>query len=412
MGGGPSDQQDRLLVVLPMPEPKAELARLRERFPRLDVEFYQVGSLRAGEATGLADVPEDVYKDKNLLLTFTNLPKSLDDAPRLELLHLPSAGSNHIQKHPLYTDTDITITTSSGIHGPQSSYPHAPLHPTPVQKSSRSHLPPRLVQIAEWVLMTTLVRSHFYDQFHDAQKEHRWARYRSDQTVHDLVGQRLGVLGYGSIGRQVARVAKAMGMDVIAYTATPKDTPASRRDKGYIVPGTGDAEGALPSAWFSGLERAELHHFLAQDIDMLLVSVPLTPQTRHFLGAEELRVLRAGSSGSNGNGNSNGSASGNINRTKAPFLINISRGQIVQQSALVQALHDGTLGGAALDVTDPEPLPADDPLWSAPNVTITPHISGNGAAYLERSFAILRENLERRERGERLLNVVDRRRGY
>lgn len=92
----------------------------------------------------------------------------------------------------------------------------------------------------------------------------------------DLVGQRLGILGYGSIGRQAAHVTKAMGMDVLAYTATPKETPESRRDHGFVVPGTGDLEGDYPSAWFSGLDKKSLHHFLDQDLDVLLIAVPLT----------------------------------------------------------------------------------------------------------------------------------------
>ncbi|EOD44586.1 putative 2-hydroxyacid dehydrogenase protein [Neofusicoccum parvum UCRNP2] len=374
MGGGPElkSLHERILVALPGPKPIALLDRLKNKFPHVEIEFAELDSSHSG------DIPKEVFADKTILVTFNGLPKSLDEVPKLKWLHLLSAGSNHIQKHPIYTDSDITITTSSGIHGPQ---------------------------IAEWVLMTTLVRTHFYNSLHDAQKEHKWAKYSSNQTVYDLVGQRLGVLGYGSIGRQVGRVAKAMGMDVIAYTATPKDTPAKRRDHGFIVPGTGDADGSIPSAWYSGLDAGSLHAFLRQDIDILLVSVPLTPETRGFLGAAAFRALADGTGQLRPHRDP---AQGG----RGPVVVNISRGQIVDQPALVAALEAGVLGGAALDVTDPEPLPEDDPLWSAPNVTITPHISGNGASYTDRSFQILEEDLGRRERGERLLNVVDRERGY
>ncbi|KAB2577803.1 putative 2-hydroxyacid dehydrogenase protein [Lasiodiplodia theobromae] len=381
MGGGPElkNLHEKILVALPGEAPTALLERLKHKFPNVEVEFVQIGYKLS------PDVPKEAFADKTILVTFNGLPKSLEDAPKLKWLHLLSAGSNHIQKHPIYTDSDITITTSSGIHGPQ---------------------------IAEWVLLTTLVRTHFYNDLHDAQKEHKWAKYSSSQTVHDLVGQRLGVLGYGSIGRQVARVAQAMGMTVLAYTATPKDTPESRRDHGFIVPGTGDADGSIPAAWYSGLDKASLRRFLAQDIDILLVSVPLTDQTRGFLSTEEFDTLAAGSSSSNGSIDETKPWRDPAKGGKGPVLVNISRGQIVDQPALVRALHDGVLGGAALDVTDPEPLPADDPLWSAPNVTITPHISGNGASYTDRSLQILEENLARKERGEKLLNVVDKKRGY
>ena len=165
-------------------------------------------------------------------------------------------------------------------------------------------------------------------------------------------------------------------MDVIAYTASPRDTPESRRDRGFILPGTGDADGTIPSRWFSGTDKASLHKFLAADIDILLISVPLTDKTRHLLDKEE------------------------------------SRGTIVVQEAMELALQDGTLRGAALDVTDPEPLPKESKLWDMENVVITPHISGVEVAYLERAFQVLGINLVRWETGKRLLNLVDRKKGY
>ena len=208
----------------------------------------------------------------------------------------------------------------------------------------------------------------------------------------------MGVLGYGSIGRQCGRIAKAMGMDVIAYTASPRATKESKKDVGFIVPGTGDPEGDIPSAWYSGLDTSSLHNFLQQDIDHLLISVPLTPKTKHLISAPEFEILGK----------------------RNAFVSNISRGPIIQQTDLIAALKkgaendgkDGGLGGAALDVTDPEPLPKDDPLWDAPNVIITPHISGTGTAYVERAFQVLEVNLDRREKGAKLINVVDREKGY
>lgn len=180
---------------------------------------------------------------------------------------------------------------------------------------------------------------------------------------------------------------------MIAYTATPKDTPESKKDVGFIVPGTGDADGSIPSEWYSGLDKESLHNFLSQDIDVLLVSVPLTDQTKHFLSTEEFSVLSQGGK-------------------RPAFISNIARGPILDQDALIQSLKDGTLAGAALDVTDPEPLPADSELWGLDNVTVTPHISGVGQAYTDRAFQILEIQLERRQKGEKLINVVRRERGY
>ena len=248
--------------------------------------------------------------------------------------------------------------------------------------------------------MTALVHSHQYHTLYDLQKSHEWGQKGQQgrlRTIRDNVGQRFGVLGYGSIGRQAARVFKAMGMNVIAYTASPRTTPESKRDNGFIVPGTGDEDGTIPSAWYSGTDKASLHHFLSQDIDHLLVSVPLTKETTHFLGKEEFAIL---------------------GRKKA-FISNISRGQILQQDDLIAALkkgadpeQEGGLRGAALDVTDPEPLPEDSALWDAPNCIITPHISGLGVMYAERAFQVLEVNLVRREKGKDLINVVDRKKGY
>jgi len=367
MGGGPA--KDHLLVAMPQSEPKAIIEHLRQKFPDVDVTFVEV-TFTFSIKEVLAQLPSDIFKKITILVTFNALPEDPQhDAPHLEWLHLFSAGSNHIQQHPLYTSSDVTITTSSGIHGPQ---------------------------IAEWVLMTALVQSHKYKQLYELQKEHKWGKTGAKDDYHsvrDMVGRRLGVLGYGSIGRQVGRVAKALGMDVVAYTATPKDTPEKKRDNGFIVPGTGDKEGEVPSEWFSGLDKESLHNFLKQDIDWLLVSVPLTEQTRHFLSTEEFKVLSQ-------------------DGKRPAFITNIARGPIIDQPALIKALKDGTLAGAALDVTDPEPLPEDSELWGLENAIVTPHVSGVGQSYAERAFQVLELNLEKRRNGERLINVVQRERGY
>lgn len=281
---------------------------------------------------------------------------------------------NHSTTPPqIYTDTTIPLTTSSGIHGPQ---------------------------IAEWTLMTRLTQSHAYPAYYEAQKRHDWAPRpsRDHPPTRDLAGQRLGVLGYGAIGRQIARLAHAAGMTIIAYTASPRPTPASRRDTGYIVPGTGDPEGSLPAAWYSGASKRQLHDFLGASLDWLVVCLPLTPATTGLISTAEFSLLA----------------------TRHAFISNISRGPILNQDALIAALkpteRGGTawLRGAALDVTTPEPLPPSSELWGLDNVVVTPHISGLSEKYTQRYFDILRENLRRRERGEEegLVNEVDRRRGY
>lgn len=187
-----------------------------------------------------------------------------------------------------------------------------------------------------------------------------------------------------------------MGMQVLAYTHSPRETPESRRDNGYIVPGTGDPDGTLPISWHHGSSKSSLHAFLAQDLDHLLVSLPLTPSTTQLLGAEEFALL----------------SNSCTRRGRRPFLTNISRGKILDQDALIESLRSGELGGAALDVAEPEPLPSDHPLWDAPNVHIAPHMSSLGVEYLGRVFDVLRVNLGRMERGEDLVNGYKRGKGY
>lgn len=364
MGGGPP--KEYLLIALPYPESKEITDRLRSKFPQIEVVWAQVPMSADPKAIEDALSP-DVYKEATIIYTLASVPKKREDAPKFEVIQLMSAGSNQLQNTWIWDDEDVAICTASGIHGPQ---------------------------IAEWVIMTALVHNHGYKQLYEHQKKHEWAKLAGSNTTRDRVGLRIGILGYGSIGRQVGRVAKAMGMEVLAYTATPKKSKEDKKDKGFIVPGTGDPDGDIPIEWFSGLEKENLHNFLKQDLDWIVVAVPLTDQTKHFLGKEEFDVLAK-----------------HATQTK-PFVTNIARGPILNQPDLIEALKDGTLGGAALDVTDPEPLPEDSELWDLKNCIVTPHVSGGTTSYMERATQVLELNLERRLKGEKLINEVRRKRGY
>jgi phosphoglycerate dehydrogenase-like enzyme len=199
-----------------------------------------------------------------------------------------------------------------------------------------------------------------------------------------------GILGYGSIGRQVARLATAAGMEVHAFNLHPRETPESRKDRSYHPPGMGDPDRTLPAKWFSGSTTRELHSFLSSGLDLLVVAVPLTDKTRHLIGRSELEIL---------------------GKSRA-FISNIARGPIIDTEALIDALNNEVIRGAALDVTDPEPLTEGHPLWHAKNVIITPHVSGASTNYSKRVLAILEVNLERLSLGQELMNRVSRREGY
>jgi phosphoglycerate dehydrogenase-like enzyme len=179
-------------------------------------------------------------------------------------------------------------------------------------------------------------------------------------------------------------------MDIHAYTLHPRPNPESRHDNSYTPPGLGDPEGIFPSKWFSGASTEELHAFLSSGLDLLVVATPLTDKTTHLLSAAEFNILSE----------------------RKTFVTNIARGPIINTDDLIDALDNGVIRGAALDVTDPEPLPDGHPLWSAKNLILTPHVSGSSTSYNTRVLAILEYNLQRFSDGKQLTNRVSRKDGY
>ncbi|KIH92027.1 hypothetical protein SPBR_02795 [Sporothrix brasiliensis 5110] len=362
----PGFDGDILLITSPRPPTQKWIDHIEAKFPGLRVIYRELqwGNLLAADA-----LTKDDWRSVTVLVTTGfSLPKNPADVPKLRYVQLFSAGANMILKEPLFTDTDIVFATANGVHGPQ---------------------------ITEWIIATFLAFNHHIPKYLDQQKKATWKR--PDVVTEDALTQRVGILGYGSIGRQTARVATALGMEVYAYTLHPRDTPESRRDDGFAPPGTGDPEGIYPTKWFSGATREDRHAFLSSGIDLLVVATPLTDDTTHLLGAEELRLL--GSTRDDGT-------------WRPGFLSNIARGPIVETDALIEALDKGVIRGAALDVTDPEPLPAGHRLWGAKNIIITPHISGVSTKYDERVLQILEGNLQRLSDGRPLANRVSRKDGY
>jgi phosphoglycerate dehydrogenase-like enzyme len=196
---------------------------------------------------------------------------------------------------------------------------------------------------------------------------HEWRDTTGREGVFELGGQTLLVVGLGDIGQALAHRALAFGMNVVGV----------RRRLQQSVAGISEVAG------FDALHRLlpEAHHDA--------ICLPLTPHTRGLFDRATILRLRPGA-----------------------FLYNIGRGAIVDTAALVESLQTGQLGGAGLDVTDPEPLPADSPLWDMPNVIITSHTSGATPRYWDRAIVILESNIERFRSGAELLNVVDLASGY
>lgn len=226
------------------------------------------------------------------------------------------------------------------------------------------------VPIAEHVIAMIFAAAKRVPEHLAAQSRHEWQRDVAHTEVRDAT---LVILGMGSIGGELARLAGGVGMRVIGIRRN-----ASSRDGG---------RGGGP-----GVDRIVSSDRLtevAPDADYLAVTAALTPQTRGMVSAEVLRVLKP-----------------------TAWVINIARGPIVDEAALAAALREKRIGGAALDVFDTEPLPAESPLWSLDNAILTPHVSNSSPRIRERSLALVAENVRRFNAGEPLLNVVDRAAGY
>ena len=183
----------------------------------------------------------------------------------------------------------------------------------------------------------------------------------------ELRGRTLLVAGLGGIGTEVARLAKGIGMRVVATRSSGRSGP--------------------PFVDYVGL--ADELPTLARDADVIVNCLPLTAETDKVFNAAFFAGAKRGA-----------------------FFVNIGRGKTVDTEALLQALRDGRLAGAGLDVTDPEPLPVDHPLWALPNVIITPHLGGDSDGHMGRMWLLFQENLRRFATGDRLLSVVNKERGY
>lgn len=231
------------------------------------------------------------------------------------------------------------------------------------------------VPIAEWNLAMMVNLARDARQMIRNQEAAVWDRAATFQR--EIRGLTVGLWGYGGIGRETARLAKAFGLKVHVQT---RNGVGPRQDS-YSVPGTGDPEGVLPDRVFRSGEELE---FLS-GLDFLILALPLTKATDGLVGERELEAL-----------------------PDRAFVLNPSRGPIIQEAPLIRALREGWIAGAALDTHYHYPMPTDHPLWSLPNVIFTPHISGSSLSpkFGERLWEIFSLNLERLERGEPLLNEL------
>jgi glyoxylate/hydroxypyruvate reductase A len=283
----------------------------------------------------VASTPEDAEReitDVDVLYGWKVPPSVLAGAKQLAWIQVTGAGVDWALGPELAPG--VVVTRTPGVFGPW---------------------------MAEYVLGWSLWVTQHMTQYLEAQRARRW---REELLPDSLRGKTLTIVGLGDIGRTIARAARRLGVRTMGVSRSGRRVPAVDR--------------VYPPA---GLRRA------LAEADFVVLTVPLTEETRGLIGARELAGMRP-----------------------SAWLLNVARGEVVDEPALLDALARRTIAGAVLDVVSPEPLPADHPLWSAPNVVITPHISGPSTP--EEIAPIFNDNLARFLGGRRLRHVVDRARGY
>jgi phosphoglycerate dehydrogenase-like enzyme len=259
-------------------------------------------------------------------------------SPKLKWVQVMLAGVNRLLNDTGMFESTVIMTNIRGIHA------------TPV---------------GEFALMLMLMFVKKAPFFIHLQQNREWNLF----TPTILHSKTVGIVGLGSIGQEVARLAKAIRMRVIATRRSIKKVTRTRY-----------ADIVLPSD--------QLPELLSQS-DFVIITLPLIPETNKIISERELKLMKSDA-----------------------YLINVSRGGVIDERALIRALNEGWIAGAGLDVFATEPLPSDNQLWECPNIILSSHISGMMEDYHEQCTELFCKNLRRYLNGQNLLNVIDKRKGY
>ena len=304
---------------------------LRKRWPEMNVVHLPDYDRLPGE-----------LPDTDIFVGYSLRAKQLKDARKLKWIHSTAAGVAQLM-YPELREAGILVTNPSGVFS---------------------------VPMAEHTMGLILALARNFPDSVRQQDRANWSQqelWDKPQHLAEVNGQVLLIVGYGSIGRELAKRAKAFDMHVWGVTRS----------------GKGDATNVAKI-----FPAARLHEALPQ-ADYVVISAPETAETKHLIGAPEFAKMKRGAR-----------------------LINVGRGSLLDEKALHCSLETGALGGAAIDVAETEPLPADSPLWKAPNLFITPHTSALSDRLWIRQTALLVELLERWFAGSEMFNQVDLTRGY
>lgn len=274
--------------------------------------------------------------DCDILVTWgwMDISRLITDAPKLKWIHALSAGVENIIT-PAVQSMDAIVTNSRGIHG---------------------------IPVSEHVFALMLAFSRGLNYFIRHQLNRQWKRVHVDE-IHNKT---IGIVGLGSIGREIAKKAKGLGMDVVAVKKQP--TAELFVDKLYTPENLDD---------------------MLSVSDFVVAALPLLPETRNYFKLQQFAAMK-----------------------NSAYFINIARGGVVCEADLITALNDGLISGAGLDVFAHEPLADNSPLWDMPNVIITPHLAALSPYYLDRAVKLFADNLSRFVQNGEMCNIVDKSRGY
>ena len=315
-------------IVLAGPPPAERLAQFQQAYP--SVQF--VAAPKRDEAIKLVEDADAFFGGIT--------DEEFKAAKKLRWVQSPSAGVEWMWKIPTIADSSVTVTNARGAHA---------------------------ATIAEHTFAMLLGLTRAIKLHYDRQAKKEWVRGELSRHLTGIKGLTMGIIGFGNIGRNIGRRAAAFEMDVLAVDAHPG------------APGDGVKE-----VW--PLEKL---NEMCRLSDVLVISAPITPQTRGLIGAKQIQAMKP-----------------------ASYLMVMSRGNIVDEAAAIDLLKSGHLAGAGFDVTHVEPLPSDDPLWKAPNVLLTPHDSGASKLTTDLMWSIFFENVGHFVKNEPLTNTVDKKLGY
>jgi D-2-hydroxyacid dehydrogenase (NADP+) len=306
---------------------------------KLQADFPQIEVVHTTNYDGV----EEHLRDSEIIFAFSLRPEQFRMAQNMRWIHAPTAAVHQLL-FPELVKSDVVLTNAREVHGPV---------------------------VAEHVIALIFALAKKIPQAARLQQKRIWGQdaiWNDGPRPREVAGATLGLIGLGSIGRTVARMASALGMRVIAV----REHPEKERPEGIA------AVYAPP----------QINDLLSQS-DYVVVAAPLTEATRGLINADRLAAMRPDA-----------------------YLINVGRGPQVDEGALAEALRNRRIAGAALDVFEHEPLPAESPLWELENLLITPHTASLTEKLWQRHYALFSENLRRYLAREQLLFIVDKHKGY